>query len=144
MAFKKRSTSTTAAGGPGSKAYFWRAAEYGNGMSCWHYVTTDAPTAVEVDGYFADDELVALMKPGDKLEVFQVASLDDDRSIQEDFKSGFQDQSLHFVVHSDGNTVNVTPRSSGRDHHLHELTARYGRRNGGRGFAPGLFSVLSP
>jgi hypothetical protein len=108
MALKKRSTSTTAVGGVGSKAYFWMAADYGNGQKRFHYVTADAPGTVEVSGYFDDDELRSIMKPGDELMVFQVAALDDTRTIQEDFASGFADVSLHYVVQSDGAGINIS------------------------------------
>lgn len=108
MAFKKRSTSTTAIGGPGAKAYFWRGQDLGNGMSEWHYVTTDAPATVEVSGYFDDTELEALMRPGDRLWVYQVAAIDDTREVQDDIGSGLSDVSMHFVLSGDGTGVNIS------------------------------------
>lgn len=109
MAFKKQSTSTTAVGGPGSKKYFWRSAEFGNGMSEWTYVTPDAPTAVEVSGYFDDAELLANLKVGDRIWVYQVGAIDDTRTVQADIAAGFADLSLHAVVNADTAAINVTP-----------------------------------
>lgn len=105
MAFKKRSTTGER---PGSKAYFWLSADYGNGMKGFTYVTADTPATVEVSGYFDDAELEAVMKPGDSLRVLQVAALDDDRSIQDDLAAGLVDESLHTVVASDGSGINIS------------------------------------
>lgn len=103
MAFK--SVSTTGNG----KRYLFLGAYFAQNLKEWIYVTTDAPAVVEVSGYFADAEAQAVMSPGDRLWVYQVAALDDTRSIQDDIGAGFSDASLHFVVASDGAGVNITP-----------------------------------
>lgn len=103
MAFKKTGTTNT------TKRYIWPAVVLGNGIEEWIYVTTDAPTTVEVSGYFDDDELRAMLKAGDRLWVYQVAALDDDRTVQADINAGLSDVSFHVVVASDGAGVNITP-----------------------------------
>lgn len=119
MAFIKRATTA----GREGKAYIWVAADYGQGMKRWHYVTTDAATTVEVSGYFNDDELdggspgvgsfggvtAGAMQPGDEIMVFVTGSLDDTRPIQEDIRAQLVDVSRHFVVASDGSGVEITP-----------------------------------
>lgn len=106
MAFKKQSTPSATAR---AKQYFWCAADYGNGQKKFHYVSADAPTTIEVSGYFDDTELETLCKPGDLIMAFQVAAISDDRSIQDDLAAGLVDISLHAVVQSDGSGLNVTP-----------------------------------
>lgn len=108
MAFKKAGTSTTEPSVPGDKKYWWRSAELGNGMSEWHYVTTDADTTVEVVGYFNDSEIKEYVRPGDRVWVLRVTSIDDTRDIQADCQTGIVDVSLHYVVSDEGATVNIT------------------------------------
>lgn len=117
MAFIKRATTA----GREGKAYLWMAADFGQGMKRWHYVTTDTPAVVEVSGYFRDAELdggigntalgptVGAMQPGDEILVYQVGSLSDARSIQDDIRSQLVDISRHYVVASDGGGVEITP-----------------------------------
>jgi hypothetical protein len=117
MAFIKRATTA----GREGKAYLWMAADYGQGMKRWHYVTTDTPAVVEVSGYFRDTELdggignaaggvtLGSMQPGDELWLFQVGSLSDARTIQDDIRSQLVDVSYHVVVASDGGGVDITP-----------------------------------
>jgi hypothetical protein len=103
MAFK--AVSTTGNG----KRYLFLGAYFAQNLKEWVYVTTDAPTTVEVSGYFADVEAEALMTPGDRLWVYQVAAIDDTRTIQDDIGAGLSDVSMHIVVASDGSGINVTP-----------------------------------
>lgn len=117
MAFIKRATTA----GREGKAYLWQAADFGQGMKRWHYVTTDTPAVVEVSGYFRDTELdggtgnsaggasVGSMQPGDEILVYQVGSLSDARTIQDDIRSQLVDISRHYVVASDGGGVEITP-----------------------------------
>lgn len=119
MAFIKGATTA----GREGKKYFWLAADYGQGMKRFHYVTTDTPAVVEVSGYFADAELhgggtgvgdvapvtAGICQPGDEIMVFQVGSLSDTRTIQEDIRTQLVDVSRHFVLASDGSGVEITP-----------------------------------
>lgn len=105
MAFKKQSTSGVA----GQKTYFWRSADWGNGISFWTYVTADADTTVEVANYFADAEAIAVLKVGDLIRVLRVGAIDDTRTIQEDMAASLVDESWHVVVNTDGSTtVNIS------------------------------------
>jgi hypothetical protein len=104
MAYKKEGT----ADGTGTKKYFWRAADFGNGLSRWHYVTPDATATCEAEGYFDDEELAATLRPGDELYIFRVASLDDTRPVHEDIAGGLTDISRHFVTASGSGGVEIT------------------------------------
>lgn len=86
---------------------FWRAADYGNGVSLWIYVTTDTPATAEVSGYFND--AVNELRVGDVIRLYQVAGLTDGAEIQSDLAGGITDVSEHIVVTNDGSTVDVTP-----------------------------------
>ena len=105
MAFKKQAT---LGGTNRRKTYFWCASDYGNGQKLFHYVTADTPLVVEVSGYFDDAELETLCKPGDIIKVFQVAAIDDTRSIQDDFAAGLSDVSEHVVLQSDGSGLQIS------------------------------------
>lgn len=100
MAFSRENTD-------GSVKRFWRAADYGNGMSRWIYVTTDTPATVEVSGYFND--AVSELLVGDEVVVYQVGALSDSNNIQEELAEGITDMSRHIVVTNDGSTVDLTP-----------------------------------
>lgn len=106
MAFKKEATLAT---DNRSKKYFWHETVRGNGLQKYVYVTADAPGTVEISGYFDDDELRALLKPGDAIEVIQVAAIDDTRSIRDDIAAGFVDVNITYVVASSGSGINVSP-----------------------------------
>lgn len=105
MAFKKQAT---LGGSNRRKTYFWCAGDFGNGQKLFHYVTADGPLVVEVSGYFADDELETLCSPGDIIKVFQVAAIDDTRSIQDDIAAGLVDVSEHIVLQSDGSGLQIS------------------------------------
>jgi len=105
MAFKKQSTS----GVIGQKTYFWRSADWGNGVSLWTYVTADADTTIEVAAYFNDAEVIANLKVGDLIRVIRVGAIDDTRTIQEDMAATLVDESWHIVLNVDGSTsVNIS------------------------------------
>lgn len=106
MAFKMKSTSATL---DFNKYYFWSIAELGNGIRHYGYVTADAPGVWEVSGYFSDAELEFVLKPGDKISVWQVAAIDDTRNIRDDIAAGFVDFNETFVVASSGSGINVSP-----------------------------------
>ena len=106
MAFKKRSTN-------GRKAYFWRAVDMGNGMSVWCYVSADTPAAVEVSGYFDDAELISTVQVGDEIRAYQVAAIDDTRTVQQDIAAGLTDYSRHLVVTNSGSAIDITPDLEG-------------------------------
>jgi|SRR5690606_711202 len=106
MAFKAKSTSGVL---DYNKRYFFHVATLGNGLNEFRYVTPDAPGVWEVSGYFDDDELRAVLKPGDKIEVIQVAAISDERSIEADIAAGFVDVNITYVVTSDGSGINVSP-----------------------------------
>ena len=103
MAFKAASTTGN------GKRYLFLGSYFAQNLKEWVYVTTDAPTTVEVSGYLDNTEAETLMSPGDRLWVYQVAALDDTRTIQDDIGSGLSDVSLHIVVASDGSGINITP-----------------------------------
>jgi hypothetical protein len=99
MAFKRQSTSGVA----GQKTYFWRSADWGNGMSLWSYVTADADTTVETSFYFPTTEadLLVNLKVGDLIRVIRVGAIDDTRTIQEDMAATLVDESWHIVLNVD-------------------------------------------
>ena len=108
MAFKAKSTSGTL---DYNKRYLWEIANLGNGINHWGYVTADTAAAIDIAGYFSGDEQVAVMKPGDRLTVWNVDGIDDTRSIQDDFAAGMNAIWQTVVMSNDGTTVNVAPLS---------------------------------
>ena len=109
MAFKARAANGT------NKQYLWKAADYGQGVSLWFYVTADTPAAVAISGYIDGDDndpdqdmAIANLKVGDLIKVYQVASIDDDRTVQEDMEGGIVDISLHAVLINDGSYINLS------------------------------------
>lgn len=109
MAFKLKSTTGN------NKVYLWQAAELGNGVKEWIYVTTDTPATVAISGYIdgdadnADmDQLIDSMSVGDFVRVIQVAAIDDDQTVQEDMAGGIVDISEHVVLVNDGGHINLS------------------------------------
>lgn len=127
MAFKKQSTTSGY-----NKQYFWRMAELGNGFSMWGYVAADTVLVMGMYDYFTqggDAELAGaahvvggseggstpgsvakkgVLSPGDLLWYYQVAAIDDTRSLQQDIASGLTDLSLHTVLNALQGTVNLS------------------------------------
>lgn len=128
MAFKHQGTTA----GYTTKFYFWRMADFGNGVSLFGYVSADTVAVIAMYDYFTqggDTELSGpnhavggvegastpggiakrgIMAPGDLLWVWQVAAIDDTRTIQQDIAAGLADVSLHTVLNSLQGTVNIS------------------------------------
>lgn len=106
MAFKAKATTLTF---DANKRYFWRIANLGNGINHFGYVTPDAAGAVEISGYFANEECISVMNPGDRLTVWSVDAIVDTRSIQDDFFSGLNAIYETIVLANDGAGVQIAP-----------------------------------
>lgn len=86
-----------------NKQYFFQMVD---GPACrqFVYVTADAPALVESHGYIdtddGDDSTQAfnMLREGDMIWVYQVAALDDTRTIEADIAAGLTDKSLHTVL----------------------------------------------
>lgn len=109
MAFKLNGTTA----GRETKFYLWRAADYGNGCSLWYYVSADAATTVDGCAYISNataDGVIALdmLKIGDVVMAYQVASITDTNTIQEDMKAGITDLSMHIVLDNTGAFIDLS------------------------------------
>ena len=102
MALVKRSVDST-------KAYWWRAANLGNGMGRWNYVTADAQLTVEADGYFTDEEIAGTAQVGDEVYVYQVAAVSDARTVQADMEAGLTAMTRHLVLVKTTAKIDISP-----------------------------------
>lgn len=110
MAFKLNGT-----GENQTKFYFWQTGDLGNGVLEWMYVTTDAPATVAISGYWDGDDsdddvdlVIDMVNVGDRVWVYQVASITDSQPVQDDMAAGITDISLHVVLVNDGNHINLS------------------------------------
>lgn len=79
----------------------------------WEYVSADAATTVDGSGYFSNstsDGQIALdmLNIGDMIWSFQVASITDTNTIEEDKKAGVTDVSLHVVLDNTGSIIDLS------------------------------------
>lgn len=107
MAFKAVATS----GLGDAKKYLFRTENTVAGNGVWRYITTDAIGVIETAGYFTASDFKATCRAGDKIEIFVVASISDDRTIGEDIRNDLVTYHEVFVIGDTGAsaTINVTP-----------------------------------
>lgn len=109
MSFKLRGTSPNY-----TKVYLQPINDGAAPGSRWYeYVAADAVTDVDGSGYISnstDDGKIALdmLKIGDMIVYFQVASISDTRPISEDKQAGITDISLHCVLDNTGSIIDLS------------------------------------
>jgi hypothetical protein len=108
MAFKAKVTTLTF---DANKRYFWQIANLGNGINHFGYVSADTAAAMEISGYFNDDELEFTMNAGDRITIWTVDAISDTRSLQDDFFSGLNAIYQSVVMANDGSGVQIAPLS---------------------------------
>lgn len=106
MAFKGKAT--VGSSNLSNKVYMWRAVNLGAGMSLWIYVSADAATTVDGSNYITDQDYIDVLQKGDLVLAYQTASINDTRSIQDDFNAGISDISLHAVLDNTGTVVDLS------------------------------------
>lgn len=110
MAFKLRGTAT----GNHSKVYLQPvAAAAAGGSRQWEYVSADTNLVVEACGYIvtttADGQLAYdMLRVGDLIWVYTVASILDTRDIEADKATGITDIGLHAVLRKDSDVVELS------------------------------------
>lgn len=67
----------------------------------WFYYTTDSIATVGVQGYISDTDLIAAIRPGDKICVYVVSSLTADPLV-------FTDYGELLVLSNDGTTIELS------------------------------------
>jgi hypothetical protein len=99
MAFKLQSTTGN------NKQYLMALADAGpRGARVYKYITADTPATVATSGYITkatdgNHEIAYdMLSVGDLIYVFQVAAIDDTRTIEADQDAGITDISLHAVL----------------------------------------------
>lgn len=110
MAFKLKSTTGN------GKMYLFQVTNASPGMCRqWAYVTTNTVEAVGASGYIdidggdADDQdAIDKLKIGDLIWVYQVASISDTRTIEEDIAGGLTDVGLCAVLINNGSYVDLS------------------------------------
>lgn len=107
MAFKLKGTGTNT-----TKTYLFPMA-YGGPLTDWVYVSADPATTVDGSGYISDStddgqEALSMLRIGDRVWAYQVASIDDSRSIEDDCKAGVTDLSLHLVLDNTGSVIDLS------------------------------------
>lgn len=108
MAFKLSGTGSNT-----TKKYLFPYA-YAGPTTMWCYVSADAATTVDGSGYItagtnADhDEAINMLRIGDMVWAYQVASISDSRSIEDDMKAGVTDLSLHLVLDNTGSIIDLS------------------------------------
>jgi len=105
MAFKGKATATDF-----TKMYFWKVSEDGAGMATWRYVSADTVLAVSGSAYIDDQDFIDMLKnrEGDLVQIYQVASIADTRSIKADMRSGITDIGICAILDSDGTVVEMS------------------------------------
>lgn len=107
MAFKMAATNGS------NKQYLFPKTEAGIAIRDWEYVSPDAAAVVDTSGYISagssdGDAAIGMLLVGDRIWANEVASIDDDRTIQEDMESGLTAVSLHVVLDNDGLIINLS------------------------------------
>lgn len=108
MAFKLKGTGSNT-----TKMYLFPLA-YAGPLTDWIYVSADAATTVDGSGYItagtnADHDIaISMLRKGDKIWAYQVASISDSRSIEEDMNMGITDLSLHLVLDNTGSIIDLS------------------------------------
>jgi len=105
MAFKGKATATDF-----TKMYFWKVSEDGAGMATWRYVSADSVVTVSGSGYIADAFFIAMLKgrEGDMVQIYQVGSIADTRSIRADMRSGITDIGLCTILDATASLVEMS------------------------------------
>lgn len=116
MAFKLKSDN--ADGDVVGKMYLFPKSDAAFQCRDWVYVSADADTTVDGSGYIdrANDATqgdhpeiaIEMLKLGDLVWAYQVASIDDTRDIEADINSGVADLSLHIVLENNGTVINMS------------------------------------
>lgn len=107
MAFKLNGTGANV-----TKMYLFPLVEAGP-LREFAYVTTDTAATVAGDGYIdtttADGQIgYDMLREGDKVRVYQIASLDDTQPISDDIATGITDYSEHIVVTKTATNINLS------------------------------------
>lgn len=107
MAFKMAATNGS------NKQYLFPKTEVGVAIRDWEYISADAAAVVDTDGYISagssdGDAAIGMLKVGDRIWANEVSSIDDERTIEEDMKSGLTAVSLHVVLTNDGLTIDLS------------------------------------
>lgn len=109
MAFKLRGT-----GANSSKMYLFPTSDAAAvGSRQWEYVSADAPATVDGSAYISDstddgDIAIDMLKIGDLIWAYQVGSISDTRSIEDDKSTGITDISLHLVLWNSGTFIDLS------------------------------------
>lgn len=107
MAFKLNGTGSNV-----TKMYLFPMVEAGP-LREFAYVTDDTAATVAGDGYIdtstADGQIgYDMLRVGDKVRVYQVASLDDTQPVSDDIAGGVTDYSEHLVVTKTTTNINLS------------------------------------
>ena len=107
MAFKMAATNGS------NKQYLFPSSDAGAAVRQWKYVSADAATTVDGSGYISSgtsdgDAAIGMLKIGDLIWAFQVASIADTRVIEDDMKAGISDVSLHVVLDNTGSIIDLS------------------------------------
>jgi hypothetical protein len=105
MAWK--SVATTSSANLSNKVYMWKIGNFGP-ITMWFYVSADAATTVDGSNYITEQAYKDVLGFGDLIWAYQVASIDDTRSIEDDMKAGITDISLHAVLENTGSVVDLS------------------------------------
>ncbi len=104
MAFKPLATS-----GETTKRYLWLAANWGQQLRLWLYVTPDSGPTVSSSGYITDQSFIDTMVAGDLILVLEVGSISDSREISADVGTGgLVDLTLHLITENTGGTIDLS------------------------------------
>ena len=105
MAFK--GVATTSSANLSNKVYMWPKGNSGP-ITEWFYVSADAATTVDGSNYITDQNFIDVLRFGDLIWAYQVASIADTRNITADMQSGITDISLHAVLENTGTVVDLS------------------------------------
>ena len=100
-----------------NKQYLFPVSDAGYPCRDWVYVSADTVAAVTTSGYIdfsanptdADHEIAKdMLRVGDRIWIYQVGSIADTRSIEDDIAAGVTDLGLAIVLVNAGGVVNLS------------------------------------
>lgn len=108
MAFKLKGTGSNV-----TKMYLFPMA-YAGPLTSWVYVSADTPATVAGSGYITagtnndHDTALGMLRPGDTIYAYQVGSIDDSRTIEDDIEAGLTDYTKHVVLVNTGSVIDLS------------------------------------